>query len=148
MSGLTIAPLRAEAKPPEDSKIVGQHTDGRAIYEREIVEVVGKEHVEIEGVKQYRKHPTTGEPLTPILRQVKRTRKQRFVLEVTNVGTVYINEGFEPDAEEKARLEMKAAEAKIQGELVSEMAKRGLTAADLLNAITPAEPVKRGKKGE
>ena len=110
-----IPELRPELIPPREAKPVGIHSDGRTIYEMEKYDieasVQNKTPVLDPDTKnpKWRKHPTTGEKLYPVMQSNPVFSLVRFVLERSPRGHVRMDQNFEGTAEERIR------DAKAQG---------------------------------
>lgn len=137
-----IEPLYANlVKDPEATK-VGELADGTPIWEKEFVVKVGEEPVVMNGQAQWVMAGQT--PVKPRMRAVMEKVRKRYTEVQQPNGGVFRNFDFAPDPEELARLEARKAEAALKDDLAREMSKRGVSAADLLDAIQP----KRGRKAE
>lgn len=129
----------AEVVPPEGARRTGQmDAHGRDIYERELREPIRKVHVEINGVLQYKKHPTTGEPITPVLKNVWETRTQRFVIIRGRNGCNGILEVVEESAEERAHVERLKKIADVKEQIAEALVDNDLSVDALIAALKPA----------
>jgi hypothetical protein len=130
MKGLDPKPI-----PPQGSKIVGQHEDGRPIYELREKTQIGKRIKKVNGEEVWKKHQTTGEPMYPVYERIMGEKVRVFVLEPQHNGNVLINENFQQNAEDKAREEERNRIAAFQSELAAAAIKRGLSAEDVLEQL-------------
>lgn len=130
MRGLDPKPV-----PPEGSKIVGQHKDGRPIYELRERTQVGKKPRVVNGEAVWKKHQTTGEPMYPVFDRVMGEEVRVFVLEPMRNGNVLINENFRQNEEDEKRAEQRQKVAAFQSQLAEKAIERGLSPEDLLDTL-------------
>lgn len=129
--GIEVRPV-----PPTGSVIVGQHTDGRPIYEIEIREPVGSEPAIRDGKEVWIRHPQTGEPIRQVFRTKYRARRRRFIIETLPNGTAFPNYHFEASPEEKARIDRQKKAQALQAAFFERAAQRGISDPDaLLSAL-------------
>lgn len=122
--------------PPEGSVIIGQHTDGRPIYELRERAVVGKKPKVINGEEQWRKHRTTGEKMHPINERIWGEKVRVFVLEPCKNGNVIINTNFRNSPEDEKRIQRKRQVEEFHAQLAEQAIERGLTPEDVLDKLT------------
>ena len=122
-----IPELRPELIPPREAKPVGIHSDGRTIYEMEKYDIEASVQNKTPvldpdtGDPKWRKHPTTGEKLYPVMQANPVFSTVRFVLERSPRGHVRMDQNFEGTAEERTR-DAKAQKAKDFVKELSELA--------------------------
>lgn len=138
----------AEPIPPEGSRVVGQLPSGQILFEREVVEHIGKEQVVINGVEQWKKHPTTGEPITPVMKNRFQTRTQRFVLHRGRNACNTIVEVVPPSPEETAHMERLRAINETKERLAEALVDNGVSIDALIGALKADDKPARGKKGD
>ena len=136
-----IPQLRPELIPPREASPVGIHSDGRTIYEMDKFDVeatVANKKPAIDpdtGKAQWRKHPTTGEKLYPVMTTEAVYSTVRFVLERSPRGHVRMDQNFEGTAEEKA-LDAKKRKANEFSEKLADLAaERGVDPEDVLAKV-------------
>jgi len=126
ITGGGIPELRPELIPPREAKAVGIHTDGRTIYEMEKFDVEATtanktQVIDSDGEPQWRKHPTTGEKLYPVMSTESVFYTSRFVLERSPRGHVRMDENFESTPESLAR-DAKAQKSREFSDKLAELA--------------------------
>jgi hypothetical protein len=126
ITGGGIPELRPELIPPRESKAVGIHTDGRTIYEMEKFDIEAtvaskKQVMDPDGEPQWRKHPTTGEKLYPVMSSQPVFSTVRFVLDRSPRGHVRMDENFEGTPESIAR-DTKAKKVREFSDKLAELA--------------------------
>ena len=93
--------IRPELIAPRGAVPVGVHSDGRTIYEQERFDIKATVDSKTQvidpatGKKKWRKHPTTGESLYPVMKTKAVYSTVRFVLDRSPRGKVTINPFFE-----------------------------------------------------
>ena len=131
ITGGGIPELRPELIPPRESKAVGIHSDGRTIYEMDKFDIEAtvankKQVMDPDGEPHWRKHPTTGEKLYPVMSNKPIFSTVRFVLERSPRGHVRMDEHFEGSAEDRARDEKKKKVTEFSDRLAELAAERGV----------------------
>ena len=135
-----IPQLRPELIPPRESTAVGVHSDGRTIYEMEKFDIeattANKTQVmDPDGEPQWRKHPTTGEKLYPVMTTKPVYRTIKFVLERSPRGHVRIVENFEGTVEERDRDSKKKKAAEFSEKLAELATERGIDPEAVLQKV-------------
>ena len=150
---------KMELVPPRGADVEGifrqsgSPHNGRIIYTVVEVDPVATKatkaiKLDAAGNEVWKRHPTTGEPLYPMLKKTVTYRTRRFVLYGQEVGRhVKMVEHFEPTAEELAALAQKDAERDFFAEFVREAAKSGLSAAQIVQKIK-ADTLADGESAE
>ena len=127
--------------PPRGAKQVGMTDDDRPIYELENwydPHLSSKNKVPVldaDGEEVWRKHPTTGDKLTQVMRIKPVYRTRRFVLEGTRNGHVLIVEGFEATAATKKTNAKVAARQRFNDELAEIATEQGMSAGEFVRTI-------------
>lgn len=123
--------------PPDGAVPTGEVLpDGRLVYKRRKLDVqatkaTAKQKV-IDGELQWRKHPTTGEKLYPIMEQKPVFKDVEFILESTHQGHVLIHENFRGTADERARDAAARAKNEFNDRLAALATERGISADELI----------------
>lgn len=125
--------------PPEGSKIIGQHTDGRPIYQHTERVVVGKKPRVINGQDIWRKAPN-GEPINQVFDRKWGERSRVFVLEPCKNGNVIINVNFRQSPEDAARELERQQVAEFKDRLALAAIRRGITPEQLVESLAGALP--------
>ena len=127
-----IPKLRPALIPPREARPVGVHDDGRTIYEMEKFDLeatVANKRQAIDpetSEPMYRKHPTTGEKLYPVMVTESVFSTVRFVLERSPRGHVRMDQNFEGTPEEKAADTKKQKASDFSEKLAQLAAERGV----------------------
>jgi len=135
-----ITKLRPELIPPRESHPIGVHTDGRTIYEMEKFDIEAttankKQVLDPDGKPQWRKHPTTGEKLYPVMVSTPVYRTVKFVLDRSPRGHVRMDEHFEGTAESRTRDAKKKKATDFSDRLAELAAESGVNAEDVLAKV-------------
>lgn len=137
-------PLIAPLIPPRGAKQVGVHDDGgsgKIIYEMRVFDpdttkANKRQKVDaLTGEPMWRKHPTTGENVYPIMEIEPVFRNKRFILVADKNGRVRMQENFELSPSDIAEREQLERKHSFLEDLALEASKRGVTARELVNEI-------------
>jgi hypothetical protein len=143
---MALKPLYATpAKDPSATR-VGELPDGTPIWEREFTQKVGEEPVVINGQPQWVMAGQT--PVKPRMRAVMASVKRRYVEVVQPNGGVFRNFDFEPDPQEKARLERRQRVRETQEQLAEALVDNGLSVDALIGALKAEDAPKRRAKAD
>jgi hypothetical protein len=122
--------------PPRGSKPIGiDESSGKVIYTMEMLDVQAmkaakRQRVDSNGRPVFKKHPTTGEEIYPILEMPKPIfRTKRFVLHATASQKVKMIEGFEETVAEISERTNRKRVANFAHDLANEAVRRGFANA-------------------
>ena len=149
MMGLDLAVPKLpkmELIPPKEAEVEGVYQEegpfkGRIIYTERVLDVEAtkasaKVRKDADGNEVWKKHPTTGEAIYPILDKEVKTRDIRYILVPNNrARTVKKITNFEITAEERAELERREAEKTFLQDFIAAALDEGLSPADVVARI-------------
>ena len=133
--------IRPELIAPRGAIPVGVHLDGRTIYEQERFDIKATVDSKTQvldpatGKKKWRKHPTTGESLYPIMKTKAVYNTVRFVLDRSPRGKVSINPFFEGSNEERDADARKVKAREFSEKLAELAADRGVDPESVINKV-------------
>lgn len=131
-----IEPTYTREIPPEGAIQIGHTPQGKPVYKMTLVRGVNEPKIDpATGEQEYRKHPTTAEPLIG-RRQLRRVEIEKiFTLEQDGMNNLYMLDYKFPTPEEIAAQERQRAIDAAVPELATALIDAGLTPAELVEAI-------------
>ena len=132
--------LKPDLVPPRGAVPSGVHTDGRTIFKLERYSLskslaTKRQKLDEKGKPEFKKHPTTGEKVYPIMVRDAVTEEIEFVLQRSPRGKVSLLQDFREREEDVVIREARVRTDAFNTELTRLAVERGVSPESVINTI-------------